>query len=196
MTVTLRITTTGVAAGLTTLATIMALTAKIEWSAPDAPEPPAFDAQPAPIVEPPPPIPRRQETEQRVEDPQLTARLDQEVAPQGPPQEATVLGDAFPALPPVITEPRWTERPNAADFTRHYPRRALERGREGRVVLDCVVAANRRIGCSVAEETPAGWGFGDAALRISEAFRMSPMLENGQPTEGGRVRVPISFRLN
>jgi protein TonB len=62
-------------------------------------------------------------------------------------------------------------------------------------VLDCVVGADGRIGCSVTSEDPSGWGFGEAAIRISRHFRMSPRLVDGSPTEGGRVRVPINFRL-
>jgi protein TonB len=100
-----------------------------------------------------------------------------------------------PPTPSVITNPTWLQRPNAAQFAQYYPDRALEREQEGRVVLDCVVAADGRISCAVSSEDPSGWGFGDAALRISRFFRMAPATRDGVPTSGGRVRVPISFRV-
>jgi protein TonB len=99
-----------------------------------------------------------------------------------------------PPTPSVITNPTWLRRPNGRDYERYYPARALDAGRNGRVVLDCVVGADGRINCSVSSEDPPGWGFGSAAVSISRSFQMSPRLENGAPTEGGRVRVPIVFQ--
>jgi protein TonB len=87
----------------------------------------------------------------------------------------------------------WLERPNAEDFALYYPEAAVDRGQGGRVTLDCVVAAHGRIACRVTSEDPPGWGFGEAALRISMHFRMAPATRDGRPTSGGRVRVPIRF---
>jgi protein TonB len=182
----------GTAAGLTTLAALLALTAKFEWSAPDvlAPERPPIIAEQAPIE--PPPLPRiRIRTPAPIEP--IAPTETSPLAPVDPPDPTQIAH--VPLGPPVITRPRWLEQPNAADFSRHYPERAIRWEKEGRVVLDCVVAANGRICCNVLEEAPAGWGFGDAALRIAGSFRMSPLLADGQATEGGRVSVPISFRL-
>lgn len=100
------------------------------------------------------------------------------------------------APPPRITDPRWLSRPGAREFERFYPARARERGQEGRVTLDCRVRANGAIGCTVANETPSGWGFGAAALKIAPSFRLAPRLEDGRPSEGGMVRVDIAFRLD
>jgi protein TonB len=47
----------------------------------------------------------------------------------------------------------------------------------------------------VISEDPTGWGFGEAALRISRNFRAAAQTNDGRPTSGGRTRVPISFRL-
>ncbi|MDZ4777517.1 MAG: TonB family protein [Alphaproteobacteria bacterium] len=107
----------------------------------------------------------------------------------GPPGPVTT-----PA--PVITNPVWLSRPGAREFERFYPPRALERGREGRVTLDCVVGASGAIACTVARETPEGWGFGAAALKIAPSFRLAPRMEDGRATEGGTVRVDLAFTLD
>jgi periplasmic protein TonB len=90
----------------------------------------------------------------------------------------------------------WLQRPSSQDFNRYYPQRAVQREQEGRVVLDCIVSADGRIACTVASEEPSGWGFGEAALRISRNFRAAAQTSDGRPTSGGRTRVPITFRLS
>lgn len=191
-TMTLRAVSLGTAAGLVALAAITAVTMRFQsialpdWSDPapvtleDEPRPP-----PTPPVEP---IVRDPLPEPFVPSTDLTTNAN------FPPLDGEVF-DAGPPEPPIITQPRWIRQPDGAAFSRHYPERAIDRGREGYVVLDCLVASNGLINCSVLREEPTGWGFGAAALEISRYFQMSPMLENGQPAEGGRVRVPISFRL-
>lgn len=85
------------------------------------------------------------------------------------------------------------------------PTQALERRISGRVVLSCIITAERRLQtCEVAEETPTNIGFAEAAFRI--ACRYSP-------NEGGvaiaetltattdefgvsRVRQPFIFNIN
>lgn len=151
---------------------------KVEIEEKEKPPPP-----PPPPNRPPPPPP----PEMRVPPPIVEA----------PPviTEVPVAVDPPPSPPSVITNPTWLERPDGRQYSEHYPERALEREREGRVVLDCVVDSGGRLACSVASEEPSGWGFGNAAIRISRYFRMAPMTVDGRPTDGGRVRVPIAFRL-
>lgn len=119
-----------------------------------------------------------------------------EAAPEAPPQ----IEPAAPARPAaqgvLIEQPVWLVRPSARDIARVYPRRALNRGREGRVVLDCTVHAGGTLTCAVANENPRGEGFGDAALELVPAFRMQPGLPDGRSVEGARVRLPVTFRLN
>lgn len=100
-----------------------------------------------------------------------------------------------PSAGALITRPRWIERPAANDFARYYPPAALNAGVDARVVLDCIVGSDGRVNCVVTSENPTGWGFGEASLRLSGSFRMAPQLEDGTATDGGRVRVPISWRV-
>lgn len=98
-----------------------------------------------------------------------------------------------PTGPPTITNPRWLRQPR--DLARYYPARPLARNLTGQVVLDCLVDTNGALNCSVLSETPANWGFGDAALRIARDYRMVPAMQDGQAVEG-RYRMRVPFDIN
>ncbi len=113
------------------------------------------------------------------------------------PEEAVIA--EFPPLPPAefdLSTVRWIRQPNARDFARYYPERALDQGRSGRVVLDCVVAGSGRLDCSVAEENPPGWGFGDAAVNIARQTRVDPTGPDGRSVAGEHLRLPLVFRAD
>ena len=156
------------------------------------------------VTEPPPVMPLTPKT-----PPTATLRtVADEATPQvvtlpfnDPINDPVLTVDLAPAIgvgppAPVIINPQWLARPGAREFARFYPARARDREKEGRVTLDCIVAANGAIGCRVAREAPEGWGFGDAALKIAPSFRLAPRLEDGRPAEGGTVRVDIAFQLD
>ncbi len=154
---------------------------KVEIEAKVKPPPPP---PPPPPDRPPPPPP----PEQRVPPPDMSAPPT--------PTPIPVAVDPPPAPPsPVLTGMVWLQRPSSQDFNRYYPSRAMEREQEGRVMLDCLVSADGRIACTVVSEDPTGWGFGEAAIRISRNFRAAAQTSDGRATTGGRTRVPITFRL-
>lgn len=153
---------------------------KVEIEDKEKPKPPP----PPPPDRPPPPPP----PEQRVPPPDLSAPPT--------PTPIPVAVDPPPAPPvQVITNPQWIRRPGGADLERWYPRRAKESGIEGRANLDCIVDESGRLSCAVVSEEPANMGFGEAAVRMARAYQMRPLTVNGEPTAGGRVRLPIRFRL-
>jgi hypothetical protein len=47
----------------------------------------------------------------------------------------------------------------------------------------------------VTSEEPAEFGFGQAALALAPHFRLSVWTEQGLPTVGGRVTLPIRYQL-
>ena len=101
---------------------------------------------------------------------------------------------AQPTPPRVVTNPDWESTPTAEDVSRLYP---PQTGRvEGRVRLSCLVASDGRLSeCTVAAESPAQAGFGEAALKMAPLFKMKPQTRDGQPVGGAKVNIPIIFRL-
>jgi TonB family protein len=94
-------------------------------------------------------------------------------------------------LPQVIQPPAWVGFDPKAK-ARFYPKAAAEHQISGLAILDCGVDAQGRVvDCAIASETPAGWDFGETALRMSHLFKMNP---KAVAEEGGRVVIPIAFR--
>ena len=103
-----------------------------------------------------------------------------------PPVKAT------PQPPAVIANPRWERQPSAEQLMRAYPDRALRAEAGGRVSLNCLVQPNGRVAdCRVTNETP-GYGFGEAAQRLTRHFQISPRTVDGAAV-GSRVNIAIRF---
>ncbi len=91
--------------------------------------------------------------------------------------------------------PVWVRQPSADDFERLYPSRARSVSQQGQVTLACVINGEQRLECEVVSETPAGWGFGRAALGLSQRLIARPLLADGSPAEGAAFELPFDFRL-
>ncbi len=93
-----------------------------------------------------------------------------------------------------ILRPSWERIPTQEDLRRAYPRSA--RG-AGRTVMACRINdGGELVDCSISEETPAGQGFGAAALQLAHEFRMKSRTCDGGLSAGGVVMVPIRWNTN
>ena len=93
----------------------------------------------------------------------------------------------------TIEAPGFYERlPTADQLYAAYPEAALKQGVKARVMLACTVQPSRALSCSVENEGTPGWGFGAAALTVSQHFLVAK--NAAQP--GQKVRVPIRFELS
>ena len=112
---------------------------------------------------------------------------------------APALADPDPAPTPpihVVVLPDWKRLPEVHNFMDVYPKRARDLGVEGTAVMKCRVLQNGRLkDCAVVSETPPGFGFGQAELKLAPYFLMTPKLIDGKPVDD-EVTVPIRFKLN
>jgi TonB family protein len=94
-----------------------------------------------------------------------------------------------------ITRPTWVAMPAITDFQASFPK--AENGINNvRVVLACTVQSGGVLGgCSVDSENPPGQGFGQGALALASKFRVGPWSQDGQPTVGARLKLPIRYEL-
>jgi TonB family protein len=98
--------------------------------------------------------------------------------------------------PSVITMPDWLRRPTGDELEHFYPRVASQLEIQGSARIACVVDGDGGLfACEVQAEQPTGLGFGAAAVRMAPIFRMRPMTRDGSPVAGGRITIPIAFRL-
>ena len=93
-----------------------------------------------------------------------------------------------------IILPNWVESgPSASDVQDAYPGPAYVQGVQGLVMLVCTILENRRLACVVDREAPQGYGFGDAALRLSRLIVTKPLSSDPRLLVGSRIAVPIRF---
>jgi len=145
--------------------------------------------------------------------PQVVSNL-QEIALARAPPVGTMTGDSAPNVGnheisaanlrisdnPVamrrltmMTEPAWAAAPSFEDWAKAYPPEGG--GVEGYAVAHCKVDREGRLSrCSAVKESPAGHGFGKAAVALAAQFRASPeamaAAPHGAPIE---VDVPVRF---
>ncbi|WP_242922790.1 energy transducer TonB [Caulobacter sp. CCUG 60055] len=97
--------------------------------------------------------------------------------------------------PRSVENVRWSATPSAEDFERYYPERAHRMERNGQSRLQCIVRGEGRLeGCTVVSESPQGFGFGEAALRLSRRY-MADVSAGSDVTEGDTVTFQLDFAV-
>jgi TonB family protein len=95
----------------------------------------------------------------------------------------------------MVSKPIWSQMPTIEDVRASFPKTA-NGVNNVRVVLGCIVGPDGGLsGCSVAQEDPPGQGYGDGALSLASKFRLAPWGEDGAPTVGAHIKLPIRYAL-
>jgi TonB family protein len=90
--------------------------------------------------------------------------------------------------------PVWARMPSPRRLAALYPERALDRGREGEVLLHCVVMDDGALDCAPVSAT-AGV-FEHAAMRVSRNLRHAAMTRDGHDAAGTPVNLRVVFRIS
>jgi protein TonB len=119
-------------------------------------------------------------------------------SPQPQPAPQVFAANNPPPAPQASRAPAgqvvFTQRPSSRRIAELYPARAQRDGNGGRVQLDCVVRGDLALSCAVSSESPAGMGFGQAALAASRGYRAQASLSNGEIAAGSRTRIIMVFQ--
>lgn len=92
-----------------------------------------------------------------------------------------------------ITHAVWVGALDEVAVAKLYPAEAARQGvKSGRGVVECTVGDDGGlVGCKTTSETPANLGFGRAALDIAAMMKMTLWGDDGLPTVGGTVSLPL-----
>lgn len=106
---------------------------------------------------------------------------------------ATTAASAQKAAKPVWV-PNFIKVNKPADYLAAFPPRALAEKLSGSAKLECVAAADGRlVDCKVGSEDPAGYGFGEAALKLVANERISKRDHEGKSVAGRPVTTDLNF---
>ena len=91
--------------------------------------------------------------------------------------------------------PVFVRGPDLREIVAHYPPAARAARLDGQASVSCRVRLDQRLeDCRVLRETPAGHGFGAAAVAVAErAFRFRPRTVRGRPVADAEVVVGVPF---
>ncbi|HYE46189.1 MAG TPA: energy transducer TonB [Caulobacter sp.] len=97
----------------------------------------------------------------------------------------------------LVRQPEWTTVLDPAAVQAIFPDAAAAAGvKSGRGVADCLVGADGALSdCRVASEKPDALGFGASAVEVAQTMRLNLWSEDGRPTVGARIRLPVEFSL-
>ena len=99
----------------------------------------------------------------------------------------------FLDLPKTATPPDWLTTPSPATVDNFYPELANDLGIGGRAVIDCRIGPDGLVElCRTQSESPPGFDFGAAAIRMSRSFRFRPAMTASGPIPS-TVTVPVRF---
>jgi protein TonB len=93
-----------------------------------------------------------------------------------------------------VTAPVWLDLPTAHDFAVNTPERARKQEKSGSAVMRCFIRQDGGLeNCVALSETPAGLGFGEAAVKMSSLFRLKPQASDGTYVAHLTVTLTLEF---
>lgn len=96
---------------------------------------------------------------------------------------------------PFDTAGDWSRRPTSNDLRTVFPTEAFKKGISGSATIQCTATVQGALtDCLAIAESPAGMGFGSAAIALTPQFTMRPAIWKGQPTPS-IISIPIGFKL-
>lgn len=97
---------------------------------------------------------------------------------------------ALHPIPPVGLA--WRMKPTADDMASYYPPKAQKAEQAGWAVVECLTTtAGKMKDCHLLREAPAGFGFGEAGLKLSSKFWIDAAKTDPAILEGGVIMIPI-----
>jgi periplasmic protein TonB len=97
---------------------------------------------------------------------------------------------------PSYVKAVWSRFPDSRALMEYYPSKAEAAEAEGKVTLACTVIDTKgRVKCAVVDETPKGYEFGEAAVRVVEAKGRADTAK-GAVEVGSIMRLQMLWTLN
>jgi len=105
-----------------------------------------------------------------------------------------------PAITPDViaglrVPPRWDKTAESDDILYAYPTAAKDARTDGFVVLFCTVAEGGHMKDCIAKATPTRSSFEAAGLKLAPKFVLQTKTDDGAPTAGTTITIPILFAL-
>lgn len=118
-----------------------------------------------------------------------------------PPAEAAKAAESPPPERSVITpfevpstRARVVREPSQDEIGVLYPEAAQGRNVGGKAVVQCEIATSQRlVNCVLTDESPKGFGFGAALLRIAPLYRVAPPTYDDKVVEDAAFSLTMSF---
>jgi hypothetical protein len=112
-----------------------------------------------------------------------------------PPSVASSGASAVAAAPANFVRSKIIRRPPREALAKLFPEAASRAGVSGVATASCVVSASTQLEhCKIVSESPQGYGFGDALLKILTLYRVRPPTLNGQPLANDGFALQFSFQ--
>jgi hypothetical protein len=95
-----------------------------------------------------------------------------------------------------VFDAEWIKLPTPQDVAAAYPLKARQAAlrEQALVEMRCIITeAGALAACTILHENMSGWGFGEAALALSDRFALKTKAKDGSSLVGLPVTVPLGF---